>query len=153
MEPLLSIRPSLHGRVCEVADGGDEVRAAPLPRVHAHEVRHDLLQTHGDPQQELLHMLTDRSGLLEVGAGAVVGLNEALPAVEERHHEHAQGEEVAGHAAHRFVLRLGGCERREEKGERCEGEFNAAWKHPGTESFNKACPRLRELSPQSVLDM
>ena len=63
MEPLLSIRPSLHGRVCKVADGGDEVRAAPLPRVHAHEVRHDLLQTHGDPQQELLHMLTDLSKL------------------------------------------------------------------------------------------
>ena len=63
------------------------------------------------------HTHTHRSGLLEVGAGAVVGLNEALPAVEERHHEHAQGEEVAGHAAHRFVLRLGGCERREGKRE------------------------------------
>ena len=118
--------------------------------------RHDLCLRFGhwcDLKVILPPNCTHRSGLLEVGAGAVVGLNEALPAVEERHHEHAQGEEVAGHAAHRFVLRLGGCERREEKGERCEGEFNAASKNPDTESFNKACPRLRELAPQSVLDM
>ena len=53
---------------------------------------------------------THRSGLFEVVAGAVVGLDEALAAVEERHHEHAQGEEVARHAAHRFVLSLGSCE-------------------------------------------
>ena len=53
--------PSLHGRVRKVADGGDEVRAAPLPRVRAHQVRHDLLQTHGDPQQELLHLIADLS--------------------------------------------------------------------------------------------
>ena len=58
---------------------------------------------------------TYRSGLLKVVAGAVVGLDEALPAVEERRHEHAQGEEVAGHAAHRLVLRLGSCEKEREE--------------------------------------
>ena len=50
---------SLDGRVGEVADGGDEVRAAAAPRVRAHQVRHHFLQPHRDPRQELLHLLTD----------------------------------------------------------------------------------------------
>ena len=56
-----------------------------------------------------MFMLTHHSRLLEVVAGAVAGLDEALPAVEHGDHEHAQGEHVAREAAHRLVLDLGGC--------------------------------------------
>jgi hypothetical protein len=47
------------------------------------------------------------SCLLEVSVWVVVGLDEALSAVEDGHHEHAQREHVAREAAHRLVLRLG----------------------------------------------
>ena len=46
----------------------------------------------------------------------MVGLDEALPAVEERHHEHAEREQVGGHRAHRLVLRLRGCRREDMVG-------------------------------------
>ena len=45
----------------EMRDRTVEHFPAPPPRVHAHQVRHDLLQTHGHPQQEPLHVLTDLS--------------------------------------------------------------------------------------------
>ncbi len=51
---------------------------------------------------------THDAGLLEVGVGAVVGLYDALPAAEDRDHEHPQGEHVRGDAANALVLGLRG---------------------------------------------
>ena len=52
------------------------------------------------------------SGLLKVGVGVVVGVDEALATVEHGDHEHAQGEHVARDAAYRLVLHLGSWKRK-----------------------------------------
>ena len=46
------------------------------------------------------------SCLLEVRVCAVTGLDDAVAAVEDRDHEHAEGEHVAGRAANWLVLNL-----------------------------------------------
>ena len=66
------------------------------------------MEQYGNVKVKFKYVSTHHSCLLEVGVCAVAGLDEAVAAVEDRDHQHPEGEHVAGVAALRLVLDLRG---------------------------------------------